>query len=342
MRVMKKKIQYYLKKYRQKKIMYSCLAVFGLLVCFSTSFLLMQSAKADENQTVLSPTLQSTQLYYVDSNNNQIEITDSTIIPENATLRYKVKYNKFSVDSLKDENYTLSYQIPSFLLNPVVESGKGNLIIAQENAGSVYVEEGCLKIKFNTDWLQDKEGDNYTIENLEAWFQSDVDYSKVNGDGSLTYNDGLVDKTIHFTSDILARSVPIQIEKSLVNQSSNSQDGKLLCVNGKYYLQYTLKVSLNSPGYKEAVTVNHIQVKDTFTSNTYVEGYYASDYTKLSNQSENELYVDSENHLIWNVGSITLNPNQSVTKEIQYLVEIKKEYLQVSNITLENRISKIG
>lgn len=269
----------------------------------------------------------------------------------NDTLQLTVSYNHVSKSEIISHNNTARYQMPEELIfidgnwHPFYTQD-----VARAKAGNICVKNGYVYIRYEQDWL-----DSIQDDDIYGAFmaQGTIDISKLNENGIIRVHLGDEEKELYFEKTGEPESTPILLSKSLSDENKNQDSyNKLIKINGKYYLDYILTVTVQGDDSK---SYSNVQVSDSFTDSKYIEKYcdVTGDEMKVSTNSENtSLYgdigtvflgkigADSDNSkyipagsedssiFVWNLGTVQGGHKYS----LHYRVEIKSEYAgQIAN-----------
>ena len=269
----------------------------------------------------------------------------------NDTLQLTVSYNHVSKSEIISHNNTARYQMPEELIfvdgdwHPFYTQD-----VAKTKAGNICVKNGYVYIRYEQDWL-----DSIQDDDIYGAFmaQGTIDISKLDENGIVRIHLGDEEKELYFEKTGEPESTPILLSKSLSDENKNQDSyNKLIKINGKYYLDYILTVTVQGDDSK---SYSNVQVSDSFTDLRYVEKYcdVTGNETQVSNDSSNNsLYgdigtvflgktgTDSDNSkyipagsedssiFVWNLGTVQGGHKYN----LHYRVEIKPEYAgQIAN-----------
>lgn len=275
------------------------------------------------------------------SGTDWISVANAKNIPADARLRITVDYEKIPSSSVRANNNTVTYTLPSLLYEPKVTSG----IIQNENGeqiGTISADSGnrMISMVFNDSHLS---GD--TISGSFT-FTASADRSMINQVPTQTVTIGPIDIVLNFEQDSVARLGDISISKAKpLYIASDSTSG---------YLEYTITVTNGNEEMPDVVVADKLSdaswvfadssepysgvtaavktLTDKSSDSTWAGPYETISDGKphgtvsYTTEALPDKTVSSHAWLKWNIGTMAANETRTLT----YRVKVNSNFVGLS------------
>lgn len=260
--------------------------------------------------------------YKVPQDSEWKEITGA-VIPGDAELGLQVTYANVPASLLLEHGGQLTYTLPSLLRNPTAEGTIKDA--AGQEIGTITLSGHELLMTFDSAWLEKQNtGDNTTVLG-DFRVKSNINIAQIPDGGKETLEFGNIKLEVNFEDHLLANYGDVSVTKA--------SSPRVICENGKDYLEYTLKLTAGPDGCL------NVEAVDQFTANGKYAGYDnvtgtpkeltgegSPRETIWKGRAHGSISTDAQT-LIWNVGDMAPNEERTLT----YRVQLQEGYTKLQN-----------
>lgn len=276
---------------KRRTVVFLLIAMMIIQACISFCY-------ADSNDFDLTPYITGSELKYAEAGSqNYKDITDETTnIPVDASFSLKVYYANIPSESLKENNNSVTYHLPSLFKNATI-TDDALLDSEGHRVGTLAISDDIITMTFTDEHLKlDKITGNFTIN-------ATADRETVNNTPNQTVTVGDKEYTLDFEKDSDSRLGTLTVEKPQPVLNEENEEG---------YLTYTLTLRTGDTPMKE------VYVKDNVTINSQ----YTEEYVGVPNDGSNGTFTKSDN---------SLQLSNIETSDVPY----EKIYTQIDNADVD-------